>query len=147
MQAEKIITPEKRNEIKSAISKAEKLTSGEIRVFFEDKCKTNVLDQAAFIFHKLKMDQTKDRNGVLIYISVADHKFAIIGDVGIHQKVKDDFWNKIKEEMTVHFKGGDISGGLIHAINESGKALATYFPYSKDDRDELPDEIIFGGEE
>lgn len=146
MEAEKIITPEDRDAIKIAIGKAERLTSGEIRVFVDDTCPGNVLDRAAHLFHKLEMDKTKDRNGVLIYLSIVDRKHAIIGDSGIHAKVKDDFWNTIKEEMMQHFKEQKITKGLLHAINEAGKALSVYFPLQKDDTDELPDDIIFGGE-
>ena len=147
MNAEKILTPGKREEITTAIKEAEKVTSGEIRLVVEDTCKGDVLDRAAFLFHKLKMDRTRERNGVLIYVSVDDHKFAIIGDAGIHKIVKDDFWNKIKEEMAQHFREGHIANGIIHAIQEAGKALSQHFPCKKDDRDELSDEIIFGDEE
>lgn len=146
MEAEKIITPSKRKEIKSAIKKAEQLISGEIRVFIDDTCKADVLDRAAHIFEKLEMHKTKARNGVLIYVAVVDHKFAIIGDGGIHKLVKDDFWNKIKSEMTEHFKQNNIAEGIIHAVHESGKALSAYFPLQKNDEDELPDDIVFGGE-
>jgi uncharacterized membrane protein len=146
MNAEKILTPEKRDEIKAAIKKAEKITSGEIRIVVEDTCKVDVLDRAAHLFRKLKMHETKERNGVLIYISVDDHKFAIIGDAGIHQIVKDDFWNKIKEEMAAHFRQNNIAGGIIHAVHEAGKALSHHFPCQKDDSDELSDDIVFGDE-
>ena len=110
----------------------------------EDFCKADVLDRAAFLFHKLKMDLTKERNGVLIYVSVNDHKLAIIGDAGIHKIVKDDFWNKIKEEMAQHFRDGHIANGIIHAIHEAGKALSQHFPCQQNDSDELSDEIVFG---
>jgi uncharacterized membrane protein len=144
MNAEKIITPAKREEIGAAIKKAEKVTSGEIRIVIEDTCKGDVLDRAAHLFRKLKMHETKERNGVLIYVSVDDHKFAIIGDAGIHKIVRDDFWNKIKEEMAQHFRQGQLAEGIIHAIHEAGKALSHHFPCQKDDRDELSDEIFFG---
>ena len=146
MNAKNIFTQENRDAIKSAITEAEKITSGEIRVFIDKKCPGDVLDHAAHVFHKLKMHHTKERNGVLIYVSLSDHKFAIIGDAGIHQHVKDDFWNKIKEEMAEHFRHGKIAEGLVHAIHESGNALKKYFPYQKNDKDELSDEIEFGGE-
>jgi uncharacterized membrane protein len=144
VNAEKILTPSKRDQIRAAIKKAEKVTSGEIRLVIEDICKADVLDRAAHLFHKLKMHHTKERNGVLIYVSVDDHKFAIIGDAGIHKIVKDDFWNKIKEEMAQHFRDGHIANGIIHAINEAGKALSRHFPCKDDDSDELSDEIVFG---
>ena len=146
MNAEKILTPEKRDKIKAAIKSAEKLTSGEIRLVVEDTCKVDVLDRAAHLFRKLEMHHTKERNGVLIYVSIDDHKFAIIGDAGIHKIVKEDFWNKIKEEMAAHFRKDNISGGIIYAIHEAGKALSHHFPSQKDDRDELSDEIVFGND-
>ena len=144
MEAEKIISPDERTKIKSAVESAEKITSGQIRIFVEDFCKVDVLDRAAHVFRKLKMHHTKDRHGVLIYVSMVDHKFAIIGDAGIHKHVKDDFWNKIKEEMTAHFLQNHIAGGIIHAINEAGKALSQHFPHKKNGTNELSDDIIFG---
>jgi uncharacterized membrane protein len=146
LEAEKIISPSDREKIKSAIEQAEKITSGQIRVFVEDTCKVDVLDRAAHVFRKLKMHHTKDRHGVLIYVSVVDHKYAIIGDAGIHKHVKDDFWNKIKEEMLAHFKEGKIAGGIVHAIHEAGKALAAHFPRKKNGTNELSDDVIFGEE-
>ena len=146
MEAEKIISPKEREKIKSAIHEAEKITSGEIRVFVEDTCKVDVLDRAAHLFRKLKLHLTKERNGVLIYVSVVDHKFAIIGDAGIHKHVKDDFWNKMKDDMLEHFKQGNIHTGIIYAVQEAGKALGANFPCKKDDANELSDEIVFGND-
>ena len=83
---------------------------------------------------------------VLIYLSVSDKKFAIIGDAGIHQHVKDDFWNKIKDEMVEHFRNEKFDEGLIHAIHEAGKVLQKYFPYNNDDKNELSNDLEFGGE-
>ncbi|MFI5218198.1 MAG: TPM domain-containing protein [Bacteroidia bacterium] len=146
MKSKEFFTSENRDAITSAIKEAEKITSGEIRVFIDKKCPGDVLDQAAHVFHKLKMHQTKERNGVLIYVSISDHKFAIIGDAGIHQHVKDDFWNKIKDEMAEQFRKGNITGGLSHAIHAAGIALQKYFPRMKNDKDELSNEIVFGND-
>lgn len=130
--------------LKAAIINAEKRTSGEIRLFIEDKSKDEPLDRAAFLFSELKMDKTELRNGVLIYLSFLDHKFCIIGDYGIHEKVGENFWNAIKEKMLSHFKAGEITLGLETAITEAGEALNKYFPYLSDDTNELSDDIIFG---
>ncbi|MBL0340407.1 MAG: TPM domain-containing protein [Bacteroidetes bacterium] len=131
-------------EIKAAIGAAEKRTSGEIRVFIEDSAEDGPLDRAAFLFNKLGMDKTNLRNGVLIYVAFVDHKFCIIGDSGINQKVGATFWNAIKEKMIGHFKENRIAQGLLEAIVDSGEALAKYFPYAAADRNELPDDIMFG---
>ena len=130
--------------IMEAIERAEGQTSGEIRVHIESKCKGEVLDRAAWLFKKLKMHETKERNGVLIYLSVDDHQFAIIGDSGINKVVPDGFWNETKDLMISHFTKGAFAIGLIKGIEESGLHLKKYFPYQLDDVNELSDEISYG---
>ena len=65
-------------EIVKAIKSAEKKTSGEIQVHVDKHCKEDVLDRAAHVFKTLKMHETKERNGVLFYLAIKDHKFAIL---------------------------------------------------------------------
>ena len=84
-----------KDEIVSAINNAEKITSGEIRVHIQSKCKEDVLSEAKKVFHRLKMHKTKERNGVLIFIALKSKRFAILGDSGIHEKVENDFWNEV----------------------------------------------------
>lgn len=133
---------EQKEQIKLAIQKAEFKTSGEIRVFVDTKCKEeNVLDCAAYQFKQLGMHKTKERNGVLIYISMDDHRFAIIGDAGINQKVNENFWDETKNIMLEFFKKGLITEGLIAGIEQVAIQLKSLFPYQSDDKNELPDEI------
>jgi len=133
-----------KEEIKQAILQAELNTSGEIRVHIENICKGDVLDRAAYIFKHLRMNKTHLRNGVLIYLSVKNRQFAIIGDKGIHQVVPENFWDQIKEDVIRDFREGKFKEGLIKAISETGSHLKKHFPYKKDDVNELPDEISFG---
>lgn len=133
-------------EIRQAILKAELDTSGEIRVHIESSCSGNVLDRAAFLFRQLGMTKTHLRNGVLIYLSVKNRQFAIIGDKGIHRVVPENFWDHIKESVIRNFKEGKFKEGLIEAILETGHHLKKHFPHKKDDINELPDEISFGKE-
>jgi uncharacterized membrane protein len=131
--------------IVKAISQAEAMTSGEIRVHIEAKCNNeNVLERATEVFHELKMDQTKDANGVLIYLAYEDRRFAILGDKGIDRVVPANFWDGTKEVMSGHFKKGEFYEGIIFAIQETGAHLKQYFPYQKDDKDELSNEISEG---
>lgn len=136
--------PEEKEAIKDAILQAELNTSGEIRVHIESKCKGNVLDRAADVFHMLKMDKTELRNGVLFYVAVNSHHFAIIGDKGINAVVPENFWVDIKEMMSQHFKAGEFAIGLSKGIEEAGKSLKQHFPYQSDDVNELSDDISFG---
>ena len=142
--SQSFFTKIEKEDILKAIQDAELNTSGEIRVHIEDECEEDVLDRAAFIFGRLKMNKTAQRNGVLFYLSVQSHKFAIIGDNGINECVPENFWNNIKEEMGTQFKEGNFSAGLSKGIHEAGKSLKEFFPYQSDDVNELPDEISFG---
>lgn len=133
-----------RQQIVDAIKAAELNTSGEIRVHLDKTCPEDVLDRAAYWFEKLQMHKTEQRNGVLFYLAHEDHKLAVLGDVGINQKVPDDFWNSIKDQMIADFKEGEFAKGLANGIIESGKQLKAHFPYQSDDVNELSDDISFG---
>lgn len=142
--AEKLFSNADRAIIIEAIVNAEKETSGEIQVHIENHCKEDVLDRAAEVFEKLKMHKTKHRNAVLFYLAVEDHKFAILGDVGINQVVPEDFWENIKEEMLIHFKTRAFTEGLRKGIELAGQQLQQHFPYDqKGGINELPNEISF----
>jgi uncharacterized membrane protein len=143
MSAEDRLSESDRKEILAAIKAAEKNTSGEIRLFIEDVCGENVLDRAAFIFTNLKIDKTKERNGVLFYLALESRQFAILGDQGINSKVEKDFWHEIKAVMQNHFTEGDFVKGLRKGITMAGEALQKHFSYQKDDSNELPDDIVF----
>ena len=144
MSAKQFLNDTEQAQIKAAIQNAEKNCSGEIRLFIESKCKADVLDRAAYVFEKLQMHQTKLRNGVLFYLATEDHKFAILGDAGINKEVPDNFWNEVKELVISEFKKGKYADGLSKGIEMAGEKLQTYFPYQKDDVNELSDDIAFG---
>ena len=142
--AEQLFTEDDKKSIVAAVVEAEKNTSGEVRIHIENHCKINVLDRAAEVFAILKMNKTRLRNGVLIYLAIKDHKFAIIGDAGINAVVPKDFWEVTKEQMRSHFKEGKFAEGLVYAVHSSGNLLKEHFPYKEDDQNELSNEISFG---
>ncbi len=144
MSAKKFFTIEQQDSIKQAITAAELNTSGEVLVHIDDKCKEDVLDKAANMFHQLKMDKTELRNGVLFYLAVTDHKFAILGDKGINEKVPVDFWDNIKEVMLSHFKKQEFTEGLCKGIEMAGEKLKSHFPLQTNDTNELNNEVSFG---
>ena len=143
MSVENFFTKEEKKQITDAISKAERNTSGEIRLHAEGHCTIDVLDRAAYVFGKLHMHETKDRNGVLFYLAVHDHKFAILGDAGINHVVPAHFWDEIKETMLGYFKKGKFADGLTKGILMAGEQLKAHFLYLKEDVNELSDEISF----
>ncbi len=143
MSARSFFTKEEQQKIVAAIKEAELNTSGEIRVHIENHCKEEALERAAEVFYDLKMDRTAARNGILFYLAVKDHKFAIIGDEGINKEVEHDFWNDIKDEIISNFKENKFTEGLIAGILKCGDKLKKYFPHQNDDVNELSDEISF----
>ena len=128
-------------EIVQAIIEAEKNTSGEIRVHIEEHTEKSPLDRAQEVFFELHMHETQDRNGVLFYVSVADKKFAIIGDEGIDKLVEADFWDCTKDVVISNFKEGNYKKGLINGILRAGERLKKYFPFQSHDSNELSNEI------
>ncbi|MDG3584133.1 MULTISPECIES: TPM domain-containing protein [Galbibacter] len=138
---EAFLTADEEQEIVEAIRQAEKETSGEIRVHIEKSSNTAPLKRAAEVFHLLKMDNTKDENGVLIYVAIKDKNFAIYGDKGIDKAVPDDFWNSTKDIIQGHFKNKRFKEGLVEGILKAGKELQEHFPWQHDDINELPDQI------
>lgn len=137
---------EEKEKIVAAIKSAEKSTSGEVRVFVESRCKfIEPLHRAVEIFSELKMDQTQYRNAVLLYVALKDRQLAIYADSGIHQKVGTQFWEEAVNKILLHFDKKNYANGISHCITEIGEALQEHFPYNQeDDKNELPDEIIFG---
>jgi len=144
MNVNKFFSEEQKRHIIKAIGEAEQQTSGEIRVHLEKRCKIHPLDRAGYIFQQLKMHETQLRNGTLIYLAVSDKKFAILGDKGINEVVPDNFWEDVKDVMRDFFSKGDFTGGILHAISQTGDKLKNFFPYQDDDINELPDDISVG---
>lgn len=141
---ENFLTPDEEKAIVNAIQIAERNTSGEIRVHLEDHSEKPPVERAQEVFYSLGMDQTKARNGVLFYVGVSDHTFAIIGDEGIHNMVEDDFWDCTKDIVIAHFKNKRYKDGLVDGIIKAGERLKQYFPFESDDTNELSNEISKG---
>jgi uncharacterized membrane protein len=128
--------------IEAAIDAAERRTSGELRVaisrfYFWG----NARRAAETAFRRLHMDRTRNRNGVLIFVAPRVRRFAIVGDVGIHQHVTAVFWNDLSAEMQMVFAGGDLTGGLEHAVAAIGDRLAAHFPPESPNKNELPNTV------
>jgi len=143
MKASTFFTPEQQDTIVRAIGEAEHATSGEIRLHVETSCKANVLDEAAWLFMKLGMDKTADRNGVLIYLAIRERIFAIIGDIGINAVVPPGFWDNIRDHMQRRFSENLFTEGLAEGIIMAGEQLREHFPHMKDDINEITDTISF----
>ena len=123
MRPSHFFSSDQKNLIRQAVADAELDTSGEIRVHIERRCKGEVLDRGAYLFKKLGMHKTAQRNGVLFYLAIDDHKFAILGDAGINAVTPEDFWDRIKVKIQEEFREGRFAEGLEWGIREAGKEL------------------------
>lgn len=128
--------------ITSAIGAAERETSGEIRVHIQPKA---IGGDARYVaertFERLGMTKTALRNGVLLFIASEENNFVILGDKGIDEKVPAGFWDEIAAMLTIRFKNGEFTEGIVEAVTAAGRQLKTYFPRAEDDVNELSDEI------
>ncbi|MBR9846370.1 MAG: TPM domain-containing protein [Algicola sp.] len=143
-KVEAFLSAEEEQDIIKAIRKAEQNTSGEIRIHIENSSKLDAFDRAMEVFHYLKMDNTKQQNGVLIYVAVEDKTFVIYGDKGINDVVPEGFWDSTKDVIQSHFKHGNFKQGLIEGVLKAGQQLELHFPWIHGDINELPDDISKG---
>jgi uncharacterized membrane protein len=132
--------------IASAIKEAEKTTAGEIRVSIRQKRgwrerKLTIEQLARKEFHLLRMTETKDRTGTLIFLLLRQKQFSILADEGIHAKVEDGTWEKIAKEMSEHFSKKNFRQGILHGVEAVGRELSKHFPRAADDKNELSDEV------
>ncbi len=134
-----------RGRVLEAIRAAERLTLGEIRVSVAPFFWGNVRKVAERAFARLKMTETRDRNGILFFIVPARRRFAVLGDSGIHARVGQEFWDLVAGLLSESFRKREYTEGLVRAIAAAGEKLAAHFPYvAAADVNELPDEIDFG---
>lgn len=143
-KVEDFLTQEQEQKIVKAIRTAEIHTTGEIRVHIETSTVKDTIERATEVFYYLKMDETKNKNGVLFYLAVNDKKFAIIGDKNIDTKVNDTFWEKIKDTVIKEFKTAHYASGLVKGVLKVGKELKKHFPFDEKDVNEHSDEISVG---
>lgn len=137
---------EEKEKILAAIKITERSTSGEVRVFIENRCSfVDAIDRAVEVFYSLKMQQTAHRNATLVYIALKDRQVAVFGDEGIYAKTGKEFWNNAVQNMLQHFDKESYADGIAVVVKKIGDALALHFPYeAATDKNELPDDIVFG---
>lgn len=143
MPAREFLTEEDEQQLIKAIARAEKETTGEIRVHIEFKCKGDPLGRAKKLFHKLGMQETTARNGVILYIATDDRKVAVYGDEGITRRVDEHFWQDEIDKLIAEFQSGNFEQGIEQVIGDIGIKLRQFFPSDGTDPNELDNEITF----
>ncbi len=132
--------------IEEAIAKSETGHRGEIRFAAEAALDTGDLvagetarERALEVFAQLRIWDTEENNGVLIYLLLADRDVEIVADRGISAKVAGAEWERICRRMEASFSRGDFGQGVLDGIAEVTVLLARHFPARPGDRNELPD--------
>lgn len=133
--------------ISNKISESEKTTSGEIRISIREKrplfkWKTDIRRLAEEEFYKLNMHSTRDKTGILLYLLLSDRQFYILADEGINSKVKQETWDKVRDDIQSQFKDGYYANGLLLGIEKVGSILSGHFPIKHDDTNELSNRIV-----
>jgi uncharacterized membrane protein len=141
MNANQFIATIVDEQVVRAIQSAEARTSGELRVFVTDKSIEDPMAEAWKTFARLKMQNTVQRNAVLIFVGPKARKFAIVADEGIHRFCQEAFWNRLALQLSAGFMAGDYTGSLVRLIEDIGQALSAHFPRLEGDVNELPDEV------
>ena len=131
--------------IQQAIAAAELRTSGELRVIIYPRGVDDAVAAAKEEFVRLGMTRTRERNAVLILVAPESHTFAVVGDQGVHARCGSNFWESIAAQMQADFRAGKFTDGIVAAVARTGELLATHFPWSPDDRNELPDDVVERG--
>jgi len=131
-----------------AIRRAEAETSGEIRLHLERRLPTaaggDALARAREVFERLGMQATAERNGVLIYLAIDDHRLAVVGDDAVHARVGDGYWNALRDGLVERLRAGRPREALVTAIENVGATLRHHFPRGAGDANELSDDVSAG---
>ncbi|RJP18142.1 MAG: TPM domain-containing protein [Candidatus Abyssobacteria bacterium SURF_5] len=137
----KFLTPAESRQVTAAVEQAEKFTSGEIKVTLARHCWISIESKASRLFNKLNLDRTRHRNCVMILLVLTNHEFHIHGDQGIHERVGQEFWDDVRDRMSVCFKEDRFGDGLAEGVRLIGEKLAQFFPPLADDTDEISNHI------
>jgi len=128
MHPKKLINQLPHDTIVGAIREVEQKTSGQIRVLISHKSVADPVADAQKEFVRLGMANSPEKNGVLIFVAPRTHKFAVIGDAGVHAKCGDVFWQELAKVMTQYFRNSEFTEGIIHGVRKAGELLAEHFP-------------------
>jgi putative membrane protein len=112
-------------------------------IVFKKVMEKKVKNRAIRHFMESGVYKTRDRTGILIFISFLERRIELIADSGINEKIDQSKWNDIVTHIINGIKDKKLANNLIEAIDECGKLLSKYFPIKEDDENELANEINF----
>jgi putative membrane protein len=99
-------------------------------------------EQAFQEFYRHALHETRERTGILLFVSLLERRAIVLGDTGIHARVGDEQWTRTTESLLAGIRRGSLRDGLTQAIREAAEVLASHFPWTEGDRNEVPDRLI-----
>jgi putative membrane protein len=99
-------------------------------------------EQAVQEFHRQGLRETRDRTGILIFVSLFERRVVVVGDAGIHAKVGDEHWQKTRDAILAGIARGKLADGIVEGVRACGAELAEHFPDRPENGNELPDRLI-----
>lgn len=147
------IPPQLVQRLMQRVAASEKRHTGEIRIYVEAGLPASYLwrgatprERALAIFGKLRVWDTEQNNGVLVYLLLAEHAIEIVADRGLHHAVDPQEWQRIVARMGSAFHDKRFEDGLTRALEEVSALLVRHFPATAGagNANELPDEPLLG---
>jgi len=112
-------------------------------VFLRDQRATAVAEEQALQeFFGNGLHQTEGRTGVLLFVSLLEHRVVVLADAGIDSVVTPEVWRETDAAILGGLRRGSLRDGLVAGIERAGDVLAEHFPWAEGDRNELPDRLI-----
>jgi uncharacterized membrane protein len=139
----KFLTDQQIASLVEAIQSAEEHSTGEIRVHIDSTTEDHNAKTAFEVFKKLCQNKTAERNAVLFHVNFEKKYLTIIGDIGIHDKVHQSYWDHLHDYITSEFAKGNYHKALKSAILETGLELKKHFPVKGENPNQLSNEITF----
>ncbi len=147
------IPPELADRLAKRVAASEQRHGGEIRIYVESGLPLSYLwrdatprERAVAMFGKLRVWDTEQNNGVLIYLLLAERAIEIVADRGLSRHVADAQWQQIVQGMGAAFRAGRYEDGLVQAVDAVDALLVRHFPQpgGAANPNELPDEPVLG---
>ncbi|MBI5367495.1 MAG: hypothetical protein HZA54_10700 [Planctomycetes bacterium] len=114
----------------------------ERRLVGRDVLEEEVREKALAVFHQRKLGTTRERTGCLIYVSLFEQVTVVFGDVGISEKVPQERWGTICDEISRGLGAGRPIDAIERGIGACGALLSAHVPPAPDDVNEIPDEVV-----
>ena len=137
------------NNIENTVKQSESQHSGELRFAIENSLAPGWVwhgmaarHRAAQVFSNLRVWDTEENSGVLIYVQLADREVHILADRGISKRVEQAEWDRIAQLIQTEFHDKRFREGSLQGIAEITSLLAAHFPANSDNTNELPNRPV-----